>query len=61
MDQQPALSCDVCDRDASATVLLARWHDCHVCPDCLATLAARGQAGLCACLDCLRHQQQHGA
>jgi hypothetical protein len=29
------LYCEVCDRDASDTVIIARWHDMHICTDCL--------------------------
>ena len=29
------LYCEVCDRDAIDTVILARWHEANVCLDCL--------------------------
>jgi hypothetical protein len=29
------LYCDICDRDASDQVIIARWRDLHVCTDCL--------------------------
>jgi hypothetical protein len=37
-DGSPAqpLYCEVCDRDASDTAVIARWRDGNVCTDCLA-------------------------
>jgi hypothetical protein len=55
------LFCDVCDRDASETVVLADWHGCQVCTDCLTHKEAMDaeEAAACECLDCFRHAVQH--
>lgn len=54
------LWCEVCDRDASDTVVIARWHDCNVCTDCL-THKEEMDAAECECLDCFRHAIQQQA
>jgi len=54
----PELICDVCDRDASDTVVLARWHALNVCTECLQHKEEM-DAAECECLDCFRHAIQH--
>ena len=57
------VECDVCDRIASATVIIVRWHDLNVCTDCLAHKAEIDamEAEHCECVDCFRHAvQQQG-
>ena len=58
-----ALECDVCDKPASATVIIERWHDINVCTDCLAHKAEidamEAASDRCACIDCLRYAAQH--
>jgi hypothetical protein len=57
-----ALCCDVCDRDGSDTVIIARWHDVNVCTDCLdhkAEMDRDEAASGCVCLDCLRYRHLH--
>lgn len=58
--------CEVCDRDASDTVVLARWYDCDVCTECLQQKeemdeAEAAESERCECLDCLRYAVQHQA
>jgi hypothetical protein len=56
------LFCEVCEADASATVIIARWHDANVCTDCLAVheqiQQEEQQGDPCECLDCLRWQRK---
>jgi len=55
----PTTSCDVCDREASPTLVLTPWYDLVLCDDCWPLGRAAALTGACLCLDCLRHQHQH--
>ena len=57
--QPLAPACDVCDREASPTLVLAPWYGLDLCDDCWTFQDAQAKAGACVCLDCLRHQHQH--
>jgi hypothetical protein len=56
------LFCEVCEADASATVIIARWHDANICTDCLAGREALEEAtkgDRCDCVACLRMQRKN--
>jgi hypothetical protein len=55
------LYCMVCDADASATVIIAHWHDTNICTDCLAAREAMEEdmGDDCDCVACLRIQRKN--